>query len=167
MTLSEAQASRRPDGDVRSPDRLRASSPDADHLLNVPCSLPRWIDGWYFSVICAAPRAGFSQHHSGLPGPNYRSASTLNFSRFAQASLTLRPVDLLTHHCGLGRKASTPSVPGRRRFSATQAYRYPPEVGLSPTGVPRCKSAHWLCSANLEIGFNGKAALNSSRPSGT
>jgi hypothetical protein len=113
----------------------------------VPCSLPRWIDGWYFSVICAAPRAGFSQHHSGLPGPNYRSASTLNFSRFAQASLTLRPVDLLTHHCGLGRKASTPPVPGRRRFSATQAYRYPPEVGLSPTGVPRCKSAHWVCSA--------------------
>jgi hypothetical protein len=119
----------------------------------VPCSLPRWIDGWYFSVICAAPRAGFSQHHSGLPGPNYRSASTLNFSRFAQASLTLRPADLLTHHCGLGRKASTPPVPSRRRFSATQAYRYPPEVGLSPTGVPRCKSAHWVCSAKSLLCF--------------
>jgi len=62
MALSEAQASRLPE-DARSVfnRRLRASSPDADHLLNVLCSIPRWIDGWYFSVIGAAPRAGISQ----------------------------------------------------------------------------------------------------------
>ena len=149
MTLSESQASRRPDGDVRSPagpglpllTRITFSTCRAPYPGGSMAGTSRWI--------CAAPRAGFSQHRSGLPGPNYRSASTLNFSRFAQASLTLRPVDLLTHHCGLGRKASTPPVPRRRRFSATQAYRYPPEVGLSPTGVPRCKSAHWLCLAKL------------------
>src|SRR5713226_6462244 len=39
--------------------RLRASSPDADHLLNVPCSLPRWIDGWYFSVDLRGSPRGF------------------------------------------------------------------------------------------------------------
>ena len=147
MTLSEAQASRRPDGDVRSP--AGSGLPLLTRITFSTCRAP-YPGGSMTGTsrsICAAPRAGFSQHHSGLPGANYRSASTLNFSRFAQASLTLRPVDLLTHHCGLGRKASTPPVPSRRRFSATQAYRYPPEVGLSPTGVPRCKSAHWLCLA--------------------
>ena len=142
MTLSEAQAGRRPRGCVRSHRRLRASSPDADHLLDVPCSLPRWVDGWYFSVSCAAPRAGSSQpphwpSRSQLPvgthGSTFRGLLKLH-SRYG-------PSICSPTRGGLGRKASTPPVPRRRRFSATQAYRYPPEVGLPPTGVPRCKSA--------------------------
>ena len=45
-------------------------------------------------------------------------------TRLARASLTLRPANLLTHaYRGLGRKASTPPVTRRCRFSATQAYR--------------------------------------------
>jgi len=98
MTLSEAQASRRPDGAVRFPagsglpllTRITFSTCRAPYPGGSMAGTSRWI--------CAAPRAGFSQHRSGLPGPNYRSASTVNFSRFAQASLTLRPADLLTHH---------------------------------------------------------------------
>src|SRR6266849_4317679 len=60
MTLSEAPASRRPVRRRSFSRWLRASSPDADHLLNVPCSLPRWIDDWYFSVdLRGSPRGLF------------------------------------------------------------------------------------------------------------
>ena len=124
------------------PRRLRASSPDTDHLLDVLCSIPRWIGDWYFSVVCAAPRAGCFPVSAlafpdlvpvGIHGSTFRGLLKLH-SRYGPSicSPTLG---------GLGRKASTPPVPRRRRFSATQAYRYPPEAGLAPAGVPRCKSA--------------------------
>src|SRR5713226_2926051 len=154
MALSETQAGRHPCGRVGVAStssglplltRITFSTCRAHYPGGSMASTSRWSSDAY--------QTDFSQHRSGLPGANYRSASTVNFSRFAQASLTLRPADLLTHHCGLGRKASTPPVPSRRRFSATQAYRYPPEVGLAPTGVPRCKSAHWVCSAKSLLCF--------------
>ena len=145
MTLSETQASRRPSGCVRSHRRLRASSPDTDHLLDVLCSLPRWVVGWYFSVFRAAPRASSSQpphwpSRSQIPVGTHSST----FRGLLKLHSRYGPSICSPTQRGLGRKASTPPVPRRRRFSATQAYRYPPEVGLPPTGVPRCKSAHWL-----------------------
>jgi hypothetical protein len=145
MTLSEAQASRRPAGCVGYYHWLRASSPDADHLLNVLCSIPRWIVGWYFSVLCTAPRAGFSQLRTGLPGPNTGRHPRLNFSRLAQASLSLRPVDLLTHrNVGLVGRLRRRPLP---IDAASQLLRHTDILlrrDLHPAGVPRCKSALWV-----------------------
>ena len=124
MTLSETQARRHPFDDV-------GVSPSGSGLpllppitfsaccAHYPGGSILVLFGWF-----AFPRDGLSQSRSGLPGTNDRSASTSFLSRPAQASLTLRPADLLTYLFNrLGRKAPTPAVTGLRRFSATQSYR--------------------------------------------
>jgi len=55
----------------------RASPPDADHLLNVLCSLPRWIDSWYFfGWWTRLPVRDLSQPSHWPSRTQYRSAST-------------------------------------------------------------------------------------------
>ena len=70
----------------------------------------------------ALPRPALPEPH-GLPGTNGRSASTNFLSRPAQASLTLRPADLLAH---LSWTLSRGSHPGS----------YPPIWLASYPGVP-------------------------------
>jgi hypothetical protein len=89
----------------------------------VPCSLPRWIDSVLSVGLLARSRAGLLPEPRGLPGTNGRSASTNFLSRPAQASLTLRPADLLAH---LAWTLSRGSHPGR----------YPPSWLASYPGVP-------------------------------
>ncbi len=125
MALSEAQTSRHPHGGVRSYRWLRASSPDADHLLNVPCSLPRWIDpGTSRSVWRGSPRGSFPSIALAFPEPFTGRHPRRTFRGLLKLHSRYGPLICSPTICGLGRKASTPPVPRRRRFSATQAYRY-------------------------------------------
>jgi hypothetical protein len=124
MTLSEAQASRHPDDSVEAFAPLVPGFPNySNHLLDVPCSLPGWIDSVLSVGLLARSRAGLLPEPRGLPGTNGRSASTNFLSRPAQASLTLRPADLLAH---LAWTLSRGSHPGR----------YPPSWLASYPGVP-------------------------------
>ncbi len=74
-------------------------------LLCMPCSLPRWTGtGACWFLPC--PR--------GLPRSSGGSASTSSLSRPAQASLTLRPAQLLAHHTwALSRGSALASFPAR------------------------------------------------------
>src|SRR5205807_5517843 len=67
----------------------RVSPTDSNHLLCMPCSLPRRIGtGACWFLPC--PR--------GLPRSSGGSASTSSLSRPAQAPHALRPAQLLAHH---------------------------------------------------------------------
>ena len=69
---SQRSAGGEPPGLCRSMPRwLRASSPDTNHLLGVPCSLPRWIVAGTSRLVCAAPRAGH------FPAPHWPSRTHL------------------------------------------------------------------------------------------
>src|ERR1700680_1399690 len=135
MTLSEAQASRHPVDDV---EVFTPLAPGFPQLLKPPSRravLPTPVDrfgavGWHFGAL---PRRALPEPH-GLPGTNGRSASTNFLSRPAQASLTLRPVDLLAHLCGLCHEAPIPAVTHRSGSLAIQVYRHLLGVGLPPTG---------------------------------
>src|ERR1700720_2501535 len=122
MTLSEAQASRHPVDDVET-----FTPPGFPQLLQTTFSTCRapYPGG---SIRCcrlafgALPRRALPEPR-GLPGTNGRSASTNFLSRPAQASLTLRPVDLLAHLSWTLSRGS-------------HAGRYPPAWLASYPGVP-------------------------------
>src|SRR5947209_13762728 len=107
MTLSDSQTGHGPVDHVwrRDLHQSRVSPTDPDHLLCMPCSLPRRIGtGACWFLPC--PR--------GLPRFSGGSASTSSLSRPAQASLTLRPAQLLTHHTwALSRGFARASFPAR------------------------------------------------------
>jgi hypothetical protein len=86
-----------------------------DHLPDVPCPLPRWIERVYVSIL---PRP------HGLPRYAGGSASTTSLSRPAQASLALRPARLLNRLRGLCYEASTRPVAQPSRSSATRPIDY-------------------------------------------
>jgi len=68
MTLSEAQASRHPDDGVEAFTHwLRASPNYSNRLLDVPCSLPRWIDSVLSVGIWRAPAPGFFPNRMAFP----------------------------------------------------------------------------------------------------
>src|SRR5579872_3210991 len=95
MTLSEAQASRHPVGFVVADSGL----PLLTQITFSTCRAPypggsmsgtsRWI--------ARLPARVFPSIALAFPEPITGRHPRLNFSRFAQASLTLRPIDLLTH----------------------------------------------------------------------
>src|SRR6266496_4801368 len=91
-----------------------------------------------------SPRGLFPATTLAFPDPIPVGIHGLTFRGLLKLHSRYGPLICSPTMCGLGRKASTPPVPRRRRFSATQAYRYPPEAGLAPAGVPRCKSAPWV-----------------------
>ena len=83
---------------VATPSQSRASLTNPDHLLCMPCSLPRWTgSGARWLASCAFPR-GLLPCPCSLPRYRGGSASTSLLSRPAQASHALRPAELLTHH---------------------------------------------------------------------
>src|SRR5205823_3741184 len=96
-----------PSDHVRRRDlhQSRVSPTGSDHLLCMPCSLPRRIGtGACWFLPC--PR--------GLPRSSGGSASTSSLSRPAQASHTLRPAQLLTHHTwALSRGSARARFPAR------------------------------------------------------
>jgi len=68
MTLSEAQASRHPDDGVEAFTHwLRASPNYSNHFLDVPCSLPRWIDSVLSVGVWRAPALGFFPNRVAFP----------------------------------------------------------------------------------------------------
>src|SRR5215831_6398499 len=67
---------------------LRVSPDYPDHPSDVPCPLPRWIT--------AGACVGCFPAVRGLPRISAGSASTISLSGPAQASLTLRPIRLLS-----------------------------------------------------------------------
>jgi hypothetical protein len=126
MTLSEAQVSRHPADGVRSQPlapgfRFCRRSPSRRAVLLTPVVC---LGAFRCGVLRGSPRGLLPEFTLAFPDPLSSRPPRFNFSRLAPASLTLRPANLLTHlYRGLGRKASTPPVTRRRRFSATQAYR--------------------------------------------
>src|ERR1700680_1268536 len=134
MTLSEAQASRHPVDDV---EVFTPLAPGFPQLLKPPSRravLPTPVDrfgavGWHFGAL---PRRALPEPH-GLPGTNGRSASTNFLSRPAQASLTLRPADLLAHLAWTLSRRSIRAFPRRAGSLAIPVYRPLLGVGLSPT----------------------------------
>ena len=81
-----------------TPSHSRASLTNPDHLLCMPCSIPRWTgSGARWLASCAFPR-GFLPCPCSLPRYRDGSASTSLLSRPAQASHALRPAQLLPHH---------------------------------------------------------------------
>ena len=87
-TLSDSRSSRCPTAPLRPLPSLSTGLPRLrDPRLDVPCPLPRWT-GPGASVGCF-PRS------CCLPRTPGGSASTTSLSRPAQASFTLRPVELL------------------------------------------------------------------------
>lgn len=97
----------------------RSPSPRAVLLTPVDC-----LGAFRCGVLRRSPRGLLPEITLAFPDPLSSRHPRFNFSRLAPASLPLRPAHLLTHlYRGLGRKASTPPVTRRRRFSATQAYR--------------------------------------------
>ena len=123
-------------GDATSA-QSRVSPNYPDHLLCMPCSLPRWTgSGARRLIFWRAPAPGPSL--SVQPSPLCRRVGIHNFlSRPAQASLTLRPAKLLTHHTwALSRGsvlASSPAGP----LASYQVLPTTAWVGPSPTGNPR------------------------------
>jgi hypothetical protein len=125
--------------------RFRASAAATRHLLDVPCSLPRWIVPVLFGWILRGSPRGLlpetrwpsrTQYPVGIHGSTFRGLLKLH-SRYGPSirSPTLR---------GLGRKASTPPVTRRHRFSATQAYRNLLWWDFHPLVVLRDQRAHWV-----------------------
>ena len=82
----------------------------------------------------ARSRARFFPNRFGLPGTNGRSAPTIFLSRPAQASLTLRPIDLLAHLTWTLSRGSHPHGYPPRWLVSYPGIPTPPGVGLSPTG---------------------------------
>src|SRR5215207_7211697 len=95
MALSEAQASRRPVGFVAAGSGL----PLLTQITFSACRAPypggsiAGTSRWFARL----PARAFPSIALAFPEPITGRHPRLNFSRFAQASLTLRPVDLLTH----------------------------------------------------------------------
>src|SRR4029434_5060756 len=78
-----------------TPSQSRASLTDPNHLLCMPCSIPRWTgSGARWLASCACPR-GILPCPCCLPRYRGGSASTSLLSRPAQASHALRPAELL------------------------------------------------------------------------
>src|SRR6266516_2075040 len=98
-----------------------------------------------------SPRGLFPATTLAFPDPIPVGIHGLTFRGLLKLHSRYGPLICSPTICGLGRKASTPPVPRRRRFSATQAYRYPPEAGLAPAGFPRCKSARWVRLEGFEF----------------
>jgi len=97
MTLSEAQASRRPIGCVGVSSTDSGLPPITQTTFSTCRAHYPGGPVRYRSVLpWRLPAPGFP-NRSGLPGTKGRSASTKILSRPAQASLTLRPADLLAH----------------------------------------------------------------------
>src|SRR5689334_8073560 len=67
MTLSETQASRRPLTMFGLYRWLRVSPPNPNHLLCMPCSLPRWIGSVLSIVKWRAPAPGSSRTALAFP----------------------------------------------------------------------------------------------------
>ncbi len=87
--------------------------------------LPRWIDpGTSRSVWRGSPRGSFPSIALAFPDPFTGRHPRLTFRGLLKLHSHYGPLICSPTICGLGRKASTPPVPRRRRFSATQAYRY-------------------------------------------
>src|SRR5262252_6126020 len=81
-----------------TPGQSRASLTNPDHLLCMPCSIPRWTgSGARWLTSCAIPRR-FLPCPCCLPRCRGGSASTSLLSRPAEASHALRPAQLLAHH---------------------------------------------------------------------
>jgi hypothetical protein len=81
-----------------TPSQSRASLTNPDHLLCMPCSIPRWTgSGARWLASCALPRRVLPCPCS-LPRFWGGSASTSLLSRPAQASHALRPAELLAYH---------------------------------------------------------------------
>jgi hypothetical protein len=100
----------------------------------------------------ARSRAGFFPNCSGLPVQNGRSASTIAVSRPAQASLVLRPADLLTHLSWAWLRGFD-----EVRYQTPSLVSYPgiprtPGVGLSPTGDSRRKGARSVAASTISTG---------------
>src|SRR5215831_13277809 len=130
MALSDSQTGRRPFR-RRLGSRLPASpeppSLTSDHLLCMPCSIPRWTgSGARWLASCAFPR-GSLPCPCCLPRYEGGSASTSLLSRPAQASHALRPARLLTHHTwALSRGFALASFPARTLAS----YQVQPTTSL-------------------------------------
>src|SRR5579884_3218538 len=126
MALSDFRSGRRPFGCIGVATSTRSGSPPnyPDHLLNMPCSLPRRI-GTGACRFLPCPR--------GLPPISAGSASATSLSRPAQASLALRPAQLLT---SLKLALSQGSDPISYPIEPLVSYHVLPTTtweGLSPT----------------------------------
>jgi hypothetical protein len=110
MALSDSRRSRRPKSASRPlPSPRRVSPVASDHLPDVLCPLPRRIERVRLSLL---------PHSCCLPRCTGGSASATSLSRPAQASLALRPVELLSH----------PRWPSSRGFDPAG---YPPKPLVS------------------------------------
>jgi hypothetical protein len=110
-----------------TPCQSRASLTDPNHLPCMPCSIPRWTgSGARWLPSCAFPRR-FLPCPCCLPRYRGGSASTSLLSRPAQASLALRPAELLTHHTwALSRGFALAGFPARTLAS----YQVQPTTSL-------------------------------------
>ena len=96
-----------------TPSQSRASLTDPDHLLCMPCSIPRWIgSGARWLTSCAFPR-GFLPCPCSLPRYRGGSASTL---------LTFEACSSFTRVTGRGRDSGRPLPPAQTRAGAASAH---------------------------------------------
>jgi len=116
MTLSDAQADRRPFDDVRRRDLHQSwTSPnDPDHRLDMPCSLPRWIGTGATSASSLSVR----------PSPLCRRVGIHDLlSRPAQASRGYSLSNCSPTWSGLCHEAPVQTVTCPNRPSATELSR--------------------------------------------
>src|SRR4051794_8976287 len=123
-------------GDATSA-QSRVSPNYPDHLLCMPCSLPRWIgSGARRLMFWRAPAPGSSL--SVQPSPLCRRVGIhTSLSRPAQASLTLRPAKLLTHHTWALSRGSVLASSPAGTLASYQVLPTTTWMGPPPTGNPR------------------------------
>ena len=142
MTLSEAQASRRPDDAVRScsagsglPSITRTTFPAC--RAHYPGGSNRCVSIGYW----CAPAPGSSRFALAFPAHTTGRHPWRYVSRLAQASLTLRPAGLLAHLTWTLSRGSSPNGSPFEPLVSYPGISTPPGVGLSPTGNPRRRGA--------------------------
>jgi hypothetical protein len=146
MTLSEAQTSRHPAGDVRS------STADSglpllpqDTFSTCRAHYPGGLSRCFSVGFYAAPRAGFFPRHAGLPGPNIRSASTVQLFE-ACSSFTRVTARRFAHppDVGLVGRLRHRPLPGG---IASQLHRH------TETSCGGTCTHWWSCAISAHIGF--------------
>src|ERR1017187_5712252 len=135
MTLSEAQTSRHPAGDVRS------STADSglpllpqDTFSTCRAHYPGGLSRCFSVGSTRLPARASSRDTLAFPDLISGRHPRFNFSRLARASLALRPVDSLTHLTWAWSEGFDTA-----RYQTASLLSYtgipkPPVVGLSPTG---------------------------------
>jgi hypothetical protein len=146
MTLSEAQTSRHPAGDVRS------STADSglpllpqDTFSTCRAHYPGGLSRCFSVGFYAAPRASFFPRHAGLPGPNIRSASTVQLFE-ACSSFTRVTARRFAHppDVGLVGRLRHRPLPGG---IASQLHRH------TETSCGGTCTHWWSCAISAHIGF--------------